>query len=46
MSNSNSTPSKIKAKLGLHVVLDSEVVKVLTVTYNGLLHNCVFRRCE
>ena len=41
MSN-NSTPSKIKAKLGLHGVLDSEVVKTLTVAYNGLLHNPAF----
>src|SRR6266404_840368 len=42
MSNHNSTPSKIKAKLGLHGVLDSEVVKALTVAYNGLLHNPAF----
>ena len=42
MSNSNSTPSKIKAKLGLHGVLDSEVVKALTVAYNGFLHNPAF----
>jgi len=41
MSN-NSTPSKIKAKLGFHGVLDSEVVKTLTVAYNGLLHNPAF----
>ena len=42
MPNTNSTPSKIKAKLGLHGVLDSEVVKTLTVAYNGLLHNPAF----
>jgi len=42
MPNTNSTPSKIKAKLGLHGVLDSEVVKALTVAYNGLLHNPAF----
>ena len=42
MSNHNSTPTKIKAKLGLHGVLDSEVVKALTVAYNGLLHNPAF----
>ncbi len=42
MSNHNSTPSKIKAKLGLHGVLDSEVVKALTVAYNGFLHNPAF----
>src|SRR6478609_4046711 len=41
MSN-NSTPLKIKAKLGFHGVLDSEVVKALTVAYNGLLHNPAF----
>ena len=41
MSN-NSTPSKIKAKLGFHGVLDSEVVKALTVAYNGFLHNPAF----
>src|SRR5438067_2251665 len=41
MSN-NSTPSKIKARLGFHGVLDSEVVKMLTVAYNGLLHNPTF----
>src|SRR5229473_5864909 len=42
MPNTNSTPSKIKAKLGLHGVLDSEVVKALTVAYNGFLHNPAF----
>jgi hypothetical protein len=42
MPNTNSTPSKIKAKLGFHGVLDSEVVKTLTVAYNGLLHNPAF----
>jgi len=41
MSN-NSTPLKIKAKVGFHGVLDSEVVKALTVAYNGLLHNSAF----
>ena len=42
MSQSNSTPLKIKAKLGFHGVLDSEVVTALTVAYNGLLHNPAF----
>src|SRR6516164_11620141 len=42
MSNANSTALKIKAKLGFHGVLDSEVVKALTVAYNGLLHNPAF----
>src|SRR2546429_9855550 len=42
MSNSNSTPSKIKAKLGLHGVLDSKIVKTLTMAYNDLLHNPAF----
>src|SRR5689334_8400668 len=41
MSN-NSTPLKIKAKLGFHGVLDSEVVKALGVAYNALLHNPAF----
>ena len=35
MSNHNSTPSKIKAKLGLHGVLDSEVVKALKSISDG-----------
>ena len=42
MSKTNSTPTKIKTKLGFHGVLDSEVVKALTVAYNGLLHNPAF----
>jgi hypothetical protein len=42
MSQSNSTPLKIKAKLGFHGVLDTELVKALTVAYNGLLHNPAF----
>ena len=42
MPNTNSTPSKIKAKLGFHGVLDSEVVTALTTAYNGLLHNPAF----
>jgi len=42
MPNTNSTPTKIKAKLGLHGVLDTEVVKALTLAYNGLLNNPAF----
>jgi hypothetical protein len=42
MPSASSTPNQIKAKLGLHGVLDSEVVKTLTVTYSGLLHNPAF----
>ena len=42
MPNTNSTPTKIKAKLGLHGVLDTEVVKALTLAYNGLLKNPAF----
>ena len=42
MPNTNSTPSKIKAKLGFHGVLDSQVVNALTVAYNALLHNPAF----
>ena len=39
MSNTNSTPTKIKAKLGLHGVLDTEAVKTFTLAYNGLKDN-------
>src|ERR1043166_8574795 len=42
MPNTHSTPTKIKAKLGLHGVLDTEVVKALTLAYNGLLNNPAF----
>src|SRR6266852_2151677 len=42
MPSASSTPNEITAKLGLHGVLDSEVVKTLTVTYNGLLNNPAF----
>ena len=42
MPNTNSTPIKIKAKLGLHGVLDTEAVKTFTLAYNGLLKNPAF----
>ena len=42
MTNTHSTPIKIKAKLGLHGVLDTEAVKTFTLAYNGLLNNPAF----
>jgi hypothetical protein len=42
MPNTKSTPTKIKAKLGLHAVLDPEAVKTFTLAYNGLLNNPAF----
>jgi hypothetical protein len=42
MPNTHSTPTKIKAKLGLHGVLDTEAVKTFTLAYNGLLNNPAF----
>ena len=42
MTKTNSTPTKIKAKLGLHGVLDTEAVKTFTLAYNGLLNNPAF----
>jgi len=38
----HSTPIKIKAKLGLHGVLDMEVVKALTTVHDRLLNNPAF----
>src|SRR5215470_5754836 len=38
----NSTPTQIKAKLGLHDVLDMDVVKALTAAYEGLFNNPAF----
>ena len=42
MPNTHSTATKIKAKLGLHGVLDTEAVKTFTLAYNGLLNNPAF----
>ena len=42
MTNANSTPTKIKAKLGLHKVSDTETVKALMTAYQGLLNNPKF----
>ena len=42
MTNANSTPTKIKAKLGLHKVSDTETVKALMTAYQGLLKNPKF----
>ena len=42
MPNTHSTPTKIKAKLGLHGVLDTEAVKTFTLAYKGLLNNPAF----
>ena len=38
----NSTPTKIKAKLGLHTVSDTDTVKALMASYQGLLNNPKF----
>ena len=38
----NSTPTKIKAKLGLHKVSDPDTVKALMASYQGLLNNPKF----
>src|SRR6516225_6173020 len=38
----NSTPTKIKAKLGLHKVSDTDTVKALMTAYEGLLNNPKF----
>src|SRR2546422_9242541 len=39
MKKTHSTPTKIKAKLGLHDVSDMDTVKALTSAYNGVLNN-------
>ena len=38
----NSTPTQIKAKLGLHKVSDTDTVKALMTAYQGLLNNSKF----
>src|SRR2546421_8834066 len=38
----NSTPTKIKAKLGLHKISDTDTVKALMASYQGLLNNPKF----
>src|SRR5215467_2611369 len=42
MRKTVSTPSQIKAKLGLHGVLDTETVKALMTAYQGLLNNSAY----
>src|SRR6266550_4016282 len=39
MNKSNSTPNKIKAKLGLRGVSDPDAAKAFMTSYNGLLKN-------
>src|SRR5580765_5635642 len=39
MTKTASTPTPIKAKLGMHGVSDMEVVKALIASYNGVLNN-------
>jgi hypothetical protein len=39
MAKAKSTPTEIKAKLGLHGVSDTETVKALMTAYEGLLNN-------
>src|ERR1041385_7295131 len=38
----DSTPTKIKAKLGLHKISDMDTVKALMLAYEGLLNNPKF----
>src|SRR5215472_15478525 len=42
MTKSKSTPTQIKAKLGLHGVSDTDTVKALMQAYEGLLNNPKF----
>src|ERR1051325_9300960 len=42
MKKTVSTPNQIKAKLGLHGVLDTETVKALMTAYQGLLNNSAY----
>jgi hypothetical protein len=42
MAKSKSTPTQIKAKLGLHGVSDTDTVKALLTAYEGLLNNPKF----
>jgi hypothetical protein len=39
MAKAKSTPTEIKAKLGLHGVSDTDTVKALMTAYEGLLNN-------
>ena len=42
MAKAKSTPTEIKAKLGLHGVSDVDTVKALMTAYNGLLNNLAY----
>ena len=42
MKTTKSTPNKIKAKLGLHGVSDTDTVQALMLAYDGLLNNPKF----
>ena len=42
MAKKVSTPTHIKAKLGMHGVADMDVVKALTAAYNGVLNNSAY----
>jgi hypothetical protein len=42
MKTTKSTPNKIKAKLGLHGVSDTDTVKALMAAYQGVLNNPKF----
>ena len=42
MAKAKSTPTEIKAKLGLHSVSDTDTVKALMTAYEGLLNNPKF----
>ena len=42
MKMTTSTPTHIKAKLGMHRVADMDVVKALLAAYNGVLNNSAY----
>jgi S1-C subfamily serine protease len=42
MGKNVSTPSQVRAKLGLHGVADMDVVKALTAAWNGVLNNSAY----
>ena len=42
MKKTDSTPNKIKAKVGFHGVSDTDTVKALMTAYEGLLNNLAY----
>ena len=43
MKRTDSTPNKIKVKVGFHGVTDTDTVKALMTAYEGLLNNPSYR---